>query len=343
MFLSALGKLPSGKRLKKIEASLNYRDGAFKNLSETRMFAKGNSFFSTFRDFLSKPKDAYPAGEIPTIKTNLKGLCAGPALVWFGHSSYLIKINNLTILVDPVLSGNASPFSFMVRSFKGADVYTADDLPEIDILLLTHDHYDHLDHRLIVKLKNKVKKVVCSLGVGAHLEYWGYDASVINELDWCDKIVIDDITLTAAPARHFSGRVLKRNQSLWSSFILKANDVNIYIGGDSGYDSHFKKIGAQYGPFDLAILECGQYYKAWPLIHMSPEETAQAAIDLNAKVLLPVHWGKFSLALHTWTDPITRLLKEAEKPKVEVATPLIGEVYEIGAALPKKKWWEKLQ
>ncbi|HOZ86569.1 MAG TPA: MBL fold metallo-hydrolase [Bacteroidia bacterium] len=342
MSLSIYGKLPSGERLKKIKASANYKNGSFQNLSKTNAMAEDASFFKTMREFFNKPKDVSPAASLPSVKTNLKAIAGDkPVIVWFGHSSYLIKINGQVILVDPVFSGNAAPVSFMVRAFKGADAYQVEDFPNIDILLLTHDHYDHLDYQTVKKLNGKVKKVVCSLGVGAHLEHWGYDHQIITELDWWETFSDKTLSLTAAPGRHFSGRGLKRGQSLWSAFILKTKDHNLFLGGDSGYDSHFKKIGETFGPFDLAILESGQYNKSWPNIHMMPEETVQASLDLRATLLLPVHWAKFGLAMHGWTEPIQRVLKEAKRLGVNVSTPMIGETLIVGEKYPEGAWWSR--
>ena len=341
MSLSIYGKLPSGERLSKIKSSANYKNGSFQNLSKTNAMAEDASFFKTMRDFIHKSKNVKPPQALPFIKTDLKKLSSDkPTLVWFGHSSYLLKIDGITILVDPVLSGNAAPVSCMVKAFKGADEYKPEDFPKIDILLLTHDHYDHMDYKTILKLKDKIKKIACSLGVGSHLEHWGFDKKILNELDWWETYEHGNLSLTATPGRHFSGRGIKRGQSLWSAFILKTKQHNLFLGGDSGYDSHFKEIGDKYGPFDLAILESGQYNKSWPHIHMMPEETVQASIDLKAKILLPVHWGKFTLAMHAWNEPIQRVLKRAEELKVKVANPKIGELVILGEALPSEKWWD---
>lgn len=340
MSLFIYGKLPGGERLKKIKASPNYKNGSFQNLSKTNAMAEDASFIKTMKEFLKKPKTVKPPGVLPSLKTDLKKMHhTTPALVWFGHSSYFITLNNKTILVDPVFSGNAAPVSFMVKAFKGSDVYAVNDFPDIDLLILTHDHYDHLDYKTLLKLRSKVKKIICSLGVGSHLEHWGIDKKRIHELDWWEQIAHEDISITATPGRHFSGRGIKRGQSLWSSFILRTSEHNLFLGGDSGYDSHFKTIGEKYGPFDLAILEAGQYNRSWPNIHMMPEETVQACVDLNAKVLLPVHWGKFSLAMHAWDEPIQRVLKKAEELKVIVTTPRIGEVVILKNNLPKTLWW----
>lgn len=341
MSLSIYGKLPKGERLKRIQASPNYKKGSFQNLSHTNAMAEDANFYKLLKAYLNKSKNVKPSAILPSVKINLNTLPSQKSqIVWFGHSSYLLNLEGKKILVDPVFSGNAAPLSFMVKSFKGSDIYAVNDLPEIDILLLTHDHYDHLDHKTVMKLKHKVKKIVCSLGLGSHLEHWGFNHRIIHELDWWESIAIDNLHLTAAPGRHFSGRGVKRGQTLWSSFILKTKSHQLFLGGDSGYDSHFKDIGEKFGSFDLAILECGQYNKLWPHIHMMPEETAQACLDLNARVLLPVHWAKFTLALHPWDEPIERLLIKANELDLKVATPMIGEVLDLEDPIATRLWWK---
>lgn len=230
----------------------------------------------------------------------------------------------------------------MVKAFRGSNIYSAADLPFIDILVLTHDHYDHLDYHTIRKIKNKTGRIICSLGMRSHLVYWGVDDGIITELDWWQSSAIDANTnIIAAPARHFSGRGLKRGKTFWSSFIFQSNGLKIYIGGDSGYDSHFAGIGQRYGPFDLAILETGQYNIMWPLIHMMPEEAVQAAMDLQARILLPVHWGKFRLGMHPWNEPVIRVLDAAQISGLPVLTPRIGETVTIGQATSKDAWWKE--
>ncbi len=350
MSLKITGKLPSGKYLQRLKQSPNYKDGAFQNFSPTPMKPEDVSFWKMGKEFFKKHPDTTPAGKLPFVKTDLKKLySAEPWLVWFGHSSYLLQIESKNLLIDPVFSGNAAPLSFMVKAFPGSNEYKIEDMPAIDYLILTHDHYDHLDFRTIRKLKGKVSKIFCSLGVGAHLMHWGVEENIITEMDWWQSEQLDKkIKLTAAPARHFSGRGIKRGQSLWSSFILKTATHNLYLGGDSGYDSHFKDIGKQYGPFDLAILESGQYNAMWPLIHMLPEETVQAAVDLKAKAMMPVHWGKFKLGMHPWDEPVKRVLIKAEElnkeqgtgKKIQVATPKIGEPLLINGNYNTNNWWE---
>lgn len=338
----SFGKNPSGKRLDRIKLSTNYKSNVFKNLSHTDAISKDSSFLKTGREFFNKSKNVVPSKELPFVKTDLININSSePVLVWFGHSSYFIRINEKNILVDPVFSGSASPFSFMIKAFKGSNEYSENDMPTIDLLILTHDHYDHLDYKTIIKLNQKIKQVYCPLGVGSHLEHWGIQESIITEFDWWDtQTFTNDIQITAAPARHYTGRGIVRSKMLWCSFILKTDKKSIYLGGDSGYDSHFKLIGDKYGPFDLALLEAGQYNASWPNIHMMPEETVHASIDLKARVLLPIHWGKFALAMHDWDEPIKRVLKKAAELNVKVTTPIIGEIVFINEIKSHSNWWK---
>jgi L-ascorbate metabolism protein UlaG (beta-lactamase superfamily) len=342
--LKSLGKNPWGKRLDRIKKSPNYRNDIFQNESVTLMMVEKGAFLRVLKKFLNKPADVRPPGMLPSIKTNLKKLPDDKTtIVWFGHSSYLIKTGGKHILVDPVFSGYASPFNLKsAKSFEGTDIYHVDDMPFIDVLLITHDHYDHCDYKTILKLGKSAGSILTSLGVGSHLEYWGIDPNKITELDWHENYETDGLKFIAVPARHFSGRTFKRSKTLWSSFILNANNISIYIGADSGYDKHFKLLGDKYGPFDLAILESGQYNEDWKLIHMFPEETVRAASDLKAKMLLPVHWGKFTLAFHPWNEPIERVIKKAAEMNANVLTPVIGEPVIIGEENQTRKWWKDL-
>lgn len=342
---ASFGTAPSGARLERIKKSPQYKDGAFQNQSPTPTFTGGGTFYSVMVDFLfGKHERKTPDYVLPSVKRDLKVTpSAKPELTWFGHSSYLIQINGRNVLVDPVFSGRTSPVSYAgTKAFNGADSYHVEDMPAIDVLVITHDHYDHLDYETIKKLKDKVGIIVTSLGVGAHLEHWGIAADKIKELDWWESYAVDSETIfTATPGRHFSGRGLVRNKTLWSSFVFQSKDYKLFLGGDSGYDHHFAKIGEQYGPFDLAVLEDGQYNLFWANIHMMPEETAKAAKELKAKLLLPVHWGKFSLATHAWDESIRRVLKEAKALNLPVTTPEIGEKVVLDSILPSSHWWEQ--
>lgn len=336
------GKVPKGERLQRIKNSPNFKNKKFQNLSHTPDLKEGVTYFDILKKYATTSSvNKKPSAVLPAIKFDLKNNNEKePFIVWFGHSSYYIQVDNLKILVDPVFSGSAAPFSFMVKSFNGGDLYSVDDMPELDVLLITHDHFDHLDYKTVKKLLPKVKKVITSLGVGSHLEHWGYKKENIVELDWYETTTVSqNISFTATPSRHFSGRTFERNTTLWSSFVLKTPQLNLFLGGDSGYDSHFKSIGEKYGPFDLAILECGQYNDYWHYIHMMPNEVVLAAQELNAKQLLPVHWGKFKLSLHDWDEPINEVYKHAENASLKLLHPKIGEKLLFTANEAQQKWW----
>ncbi len=300
--------------------------------------------WKVLRAFRNRPKSVRPPMPVQALAPDFQSLLSAPddALIWFGHSSYLLRTSGRTFLVDPVFSRRASPMPGFVKAFPGTDIVKPADLPELDYLVITHDHYDHLDYDTIRQLKQKVKHWICSLGTGAHLEYWGVPAGRISELDWWESVQPEPgLNMTATPGRHFSGR-LKRAQTLWASFVLETPGRRYFIGGDSGFDAHFGEIGKRFGPFDLAILECGQYHEYWKHIHMMPEETALAAELLGAKALLPVHWGKFNLALHPWDESIERLLKAAAGRPYEVLTPAIGQTVLLnGEQRYDKTWWRR--
>ncbi|WZL88643.1 MBL fold metallo-hydrolase [Salinimicrobium sp. 3283s] len=339
--MKRFGKTPTGHRLQRIKNSRHYREGSFKNVEVTSVNPDDASMFTILKKMILRPSSVKPAGELPHLKTDLKNLDPEkPQLVWFGHSSYLLQINGYTVLVDPVFSGNASPFRFFGKAFEGADAFNAEDMPKIDLLIITHDHYDHLDYPSIKKLEPKIGRIVTSLGVGEHLENWGVKNGKIDELDWWESREIQtDVRVSATPSRHFSGRGIKRAQTLWSSFVLEIFGLKIFIGGDSGYDRSFKKIGEKHGPFDLALLECGQYGEYWPQIHMFPEQTVQAALDLQAKTVVPVHWGKFVLSYHPWNEPIQRFVTAAKKANLNFISPRNGEPVDFTSVYQQEAWW----
>lgn len=337
--LPVFGGKPAGQRLLRIKNLDTYQDGALQNLSPTPMKPDGVSYLDMMKGMLTRNDRRSPAQALPSLVPDFS-VSPQTKFTWFGHSSYLLQVNGFNILVDPVFSRTPSPFSFLgYKSFNGTDFIQAGQLPELDVVLITHDHYDHLDYPTILKLVPKTKTFLTSTGVGAHLEKWQVPAEKIQELSWHEEITIDGLRFIAKPARHFTGRLFKRNQTLWSSFILQANGQQIYIGGDSGYDAHFKEIGDAYGPFDLSILECGQYNLFWPYIHMFPEQTVKAAKDLKSKVLLPVHWGKFRLAMHDWDDPVKRVVKQAAADGQPITTPQLGETIIVGGQYPDEPWW----
>ncbi|WP_289057642.1 MBL fold metallo-hydrolase [uncultured Flavobacterium sp.] len=340
------GKAPSGERLVQIQNSPQYKNGKFENQSLTPDLAEGKTMAGVLFEFFFKKVDRkIPTDLIPSVKTNLKELPLNQdALVWFGHSSYFIQLEGKRFLIDPVFSGNASPIPGTTKSFKGTDIYTVDDLPEIDYLLITHDHYDHLDYDTFLKLKPKTKKVVTALGVGSHLEFWGFPSENIIEKDWYSKIELDEnLTIHTTPSRHFSGRGFKRCNTLWTSFVLESKDFKMYLGGDSGYDKHFAEIGEKYGPFDIALIDNGQYNESWKYIHNLPQDVIKAMKDLKTKRVFPVHSSKFSLSLHAWDEPlkkVTELNSLSENP-IPLITPMIGEIVELKNDKQEfKQWWK---
>lgn len=341
---SDFGKISHGKRLERVKSSPNYRDGKFQNEHETPQITSDKGIVSSTINFLfGKKERLHPEAALPSAKTNLWELNKeDDLLVWFGHSSYLLQIDGIRILVDPTLSGAASPVSFVNKPFLGTDVYKPEDIPEIDYLIISHDHWDHLDYKTIMELKNRTGKVVCSLGVGEHFEYWGFDKNKIIELDWNENAKPSDkLNIYCLPARHFSGRGLSPNQSLWASFLIETASRKIYIGGDSGYDTHYKDIGKQFGDIDLAILENGQYDKDWKYIHMLPEQIVSAFKDLNAKKLFTVHHSKYALGNHPWDEPLRNISAFAEEDSINLIQPMIGEVVHLNDTIyTVNKWWE---
>lgn len=337
------GKEPTGDRLSRVRQSPNYGDGAFKNLSHTPQLTGGSMPTVMWEFFVKRSKRNKPKDRLPSEKNDLNNIPIGDdVLVWFGHSSYYMQVDGKRMLVDPVFCGHASPVSFSTRAFAGADDYNAEDMPELDYLFLTHDHWDHLDYDTVTKLMPKVKIVICALGVGAHLEYWGYDPAKIIELDWNEETTLPDgFSIHATSARHFSGRWLKRNQTIWTAFVLQTPTMRIFIGGDGGYDTHYKEIGERFGNFDLAILENGQYNKYWKHIHFLPGESLQAAQDLNAQRLLSVHNSKFALSLHAWDEPLILISEQCKDSGMPLLTPKIGEiVYLKNKEQVFTEWWK---
>lgn len=335
------GGKAKGDRLSLMQSKSNYKDGAFDNIEHTPALAEGTSYSKMLSEFFfAKKVRNIPKDLIPVEKNDLHNLPIDSNLfVWFGHSSYYIQLDGKKILVDPVFSKYATPVRISVRAFESEYNYQVEDIPEIDILFITHDHWDHLDYNTFMKLKDKVKHIVTGLGVGAHLEKWGYPAAHITELYWGDHTQLEGFDIHSTTARHFSGRTFTRNTTLWSSFVLKGTK-NIFIGGDSGYGKHFKEIGETYGPFDFAILENGQYNAMWKYIHMMPEEVVTATTDLRAHYLIPVHSGKFPLANHAWDEPLIRMSKAAAEQQVATITPKIGQIVPLDHYSPYAHWWE---
>lgn len=327
----SFGRLPSGERLERVRKSPNYRNGEFRNLHETPLLVSNRGRLQGMWEFLFRKIDGLrPDAPVKAIKTDLHRLGREEeVLVWFGHSSYFIQTGGKRILVDPVFH-IASPVSFVNKPFKGTDIYKPEDMPDIDYLVITHDHWDHLDYQTVKKLKDRTAKVICPLGVGEHFEYWGFGKDRIVELDWNEDAVLDNgFFIYCLPTRHFSGRGLTANQSLWASFLLEAPSYKIYIGGDGGYDTHYADIGKRFPDIDLAIMENGQYNEEWRFIHMMPQYMAQAARELKAKKILTVHHSKYALARHRWDEPLRNAERMRDKDSLPVLMPEIGEVVQL--------------
>ncbi|GAB3934755.1 MBL fold metallo-hydrolase [Mucilaginibacter myungsuensis] len=334
-----MGTNPEGAALSGWDSLSNYKEGAFQNLTAKLDSIKHDRWLFLKR----RPESIRPSSALPWVKTDLKKLVApAPTVVWFGHSSLLIKTGQGNILIDPVFSNHAGPVPGVMMAFKGTTHYDAEDMPEIDVLIISHDHYDHLDYRTLKKLKNKIKQAIVPMGVGADLVYWGFDRKKIVELNWHQSATISGgLQITATPAQHKSNRSYSTtNKTLWASFVIQSGQYKIFYGGDGGYGPHFKQIGLQYGPFDLALLECGQYSPNWPWTHLWLEQPAQAAADLQTALLQPIHWAKFVEADHPWTEPIETLIPAAEKLEVPLNVPRIGEPYTLGEQPKQNIWWE---
>lgn len=330
LFLSqeSFGKIPKGKRLERIKQSPHYDGKQFVNEEETEFMTGKKSTLTVWREFMfNKKKNTVPDTALHAIKTDLKKLPNDKDwLVWFGHSSYLVNLSGKKILVDPVFY-KGSPVKFANKMFKGTDIYKPVDMPDIDVLVITHDHWDHLDYETVTELEPRVKKIVTALGVGSHLEYWRYPLEKIVELDWWQDYVFGDSSrITATPARHFSGRDLNKNKTFWASFVYESPKRTIWIGGDGGYGKHYAKIGAKFPNIDLGILENGQYNPDWAQVHTMPQYLGKEMTELGAKRYLTVHHSKFCLSKHPYYEPLQNAKKAAKESGKPLFMPIIGEV-----------------
>lgn len=335
----------------RIAKSPNFIDGRAKNLEpmpsiSSSLDNKKSMPKILFELFVNPNKPKF----IPKEKSDFTN--TEDFIVWFGHSSYMLQIEDKRFLIDPVLLGNASPLPFINTPFPNTEI-DIESLPDIDYLIITHNHYDHLSKKTIKKLTKliSIKQAIVPLGVGKYLKSFGIDEEKIIELDWNENIKLGDMELFALSARHFSGRgIFDRDKSLWASFLLKTSEKNIFFGGDGGYGKHFREIGEKFGTIDLAILENGQYSEMWPSVHLFPQETLKAAKDLRTEVLMPVHNSKFKISFHDWDTPmreLDRLAQSDEFRQIRLLTPKIGEVIPLQQVwqnnLHLPKWWEEVK
>lgn len=324
--------------------SPHWKNGRFENLETTTMNVNLWTMPKVVYQQLSARTQRAPSQPIPVRDFDRHRFTEGTEkikLIWYGHSAVLIRVGNYTIFIDPMLGPNAAPIApFPTPRFSLDTLDLIDTFPELDFLLLSHDHYDHLDYASIQKLKSKTRYYLVALGMQRHLERWGINPAIIKEFDWWDQYLVDDLSITFTPTRHFSGRgVSDRAKSLWGGWALHARHTRLLFSGDGGYGAHFKDIGARLGPFDFGLMECGQYHNLWHMIHLFPEETVLAALDARVKKVLPVHWAGFLLAPHHWLDPIIRFTASAQAHQVDYITPEVGQLISIDDQL-QNPWWD---
>lgn len=336
------GKLTS-QLLAAYERSSNWRDGKFQNLENTELSLSLTKIPGLLYKQFTNRQMREPEAPLPVEAFSSADFMAPSAtarIIWYGHSVVLMRLSGLTILIDPMLGPDAAPIApIQTKRFSPDTLQLIDDFPEIDLLLLTHDHYDHLDFASIDKLKHKTKRYFVALGVKRHLVHWGIDPALISEFDWWDHDTLGDIAITFTPTRHFSGRGLRdRACSLWGGWVFRTPTENIWFSGDGGYGQHFQEIGKQLGPFDFAFMECGQYNENWSQIHMYPEESVTAALEAGAQKAMPVHWAGFSLAQHSWTEPAERYLSAAQQQGLAYSLPPLGRQFQL-ADSNTEKWW----
>lgn len=338
-YYPGIGKLPDEKRKAEYEEnSKNFRDGQFQNINEYTLMTGEQSKGS---------EDTRPQSEI-------KGVNAGgferrkPGELhfrWYGHSSLLIQLGKINVLVDPMFSKRSSPVGFAGPKRFSDPGIRAEDIENIDVVFISHDHYDHLDYKTIKKIDSKVGRYIVPLGIDSILEGWGVDPEKISALDWWNSTTISGAEFTLVPAQHFSNRnPLKSGSTLWGGIYMEDSHHSAYFTGDSGYLETFSEVGKRFGGPDIMFADSGQYNNAWKMTHMTPEQAVQAAVDAKTTWYIPVHWGAFVLSNHSWKDPVERALVEAGKKNLNIATPKIGEdvnYSEINRHLGR--WWEDIK
>ena len=340
--LPVFGGTPTGERLDRMQRSPQWRDGRFRNALPTLSAGDGGSIWEWFFGDKSLRRPQQPVSIVPRTASDFEPPSAC-RLSWLGHATTLVEIEGRRFLIDPVFGESAAPSrAFGVRRFH-APPLALEDVPALDAVVLTHDHYDHLDYHAVRSLAGRVPLWICPLGVGAHLERWGVPAERVVECDWWERVEVGDLEVVCTPARHFSGRSLgDRDRTLWSGWAFVGREHRVYATGDGGYGPHFLEVGERLGPFDATLAEVGAYDGGWADIHMGPEQAVRAVRDARGGLLVPVHWGTFSLAFHGWTEPAERVLEAARASRVPVAVPRPGESVEPGAPPPTERWWPEI-
>ena len=346
---SSFGAKATGQRQARIHASTHTEDDKFLNVHPLGDFGWANiGHFLSERFFGDQVR--HPPSPLPVIPVQPESFTTPPPpglrAIWIGHSSVLIEMDGLRFMVDPIFSEYASPFQWIGPKRFAPPPIPLDDLPPIDAVMISHDHYDHLDMHTVQHLAKKGTHFFVPLGIGAHLEAWDIPASQITDLDWWESKQLGEVTFVCTPSQHYSGRGLfDRMETLWASWSTVGPEHRVFYSGDTGFSEHFQEIGQRYGPFDLGIFKVGAYGPSdyWHDVHVDPEEAIQGHLDIQGRVLLPVHWATFNLGLHDWDEPIKRTLKTAQEHKVDVVTPRLGELVTIGQPFLSSPWWESVQ
>ena len=343
--IDVFGATPSGERLARIERSPNWRDGEFQNPVPTSVNTSGQMGELLKRQFFGK-EERVPKRPVPIVKGDHTRFDAAPAsglrITWLGHSTTLIEIDGYRVLVDPLYGDRVSPSQLVGPKRFHEPAIPIAELPKLDVVLITHDHYDHLDLPAIRGILRSQVDVqwVTTLGVGAHLEQWGVAPTKITELDWGDAAHVGRLKLSAHPARHFSGRRLKRNQTLWASWVIATGEHRVLHSGDTGWFDGLAGLAA-HGPYDIAMIKSGSYDVLWPDIHLNPEEAVRLNVAVGNPLMLPLHWGTFNLAFHDWFEPPERVLAESARTGTRVVIPMIGAPFEPASAPAPTMWWRE--
>ena len=346
------GKIPSGRFLERVHASDHY------DLHQDIFVNRRPDIMDTMRvgsDFLEDPFgketpnflfhdfQAEPDVTLPEENPNLAAFSADTEhlkFIWLGHSTILLSLDNETILFDPIFSDHASPFPIAAKRFQPPAILL-EDLPKIDHIIISHDHYDHLDMETVKYFAQSDVNFITALGVGSHLRHWGVDEAHITELDWWETATLGNLSFAATPSQHFSGRVgvMHNNKTLWASWVIEGTSQSVFFSGDSGYDTHYQKIGEAFGPFDVVFMENGQYNQSWRAVHHLPEEAITAFQDVGGTYLVPVHWGMFNLAPHNWFDPPSEITKRAKLADIKLITPRLGQLISLDNPPLYDEWW----
>ncbi len=342
---ATFGASAEGSRLSRVEKSPRFGDGVFENTVRTPFGLQGSTW-RVVKEWVAGAQLREPRTPPPTQRQSADAFAtlpdSGLRMTWMGHSTALVELDGARVLTDPVWSERVSPSTLVGPKRFHAPPVALEDLPQLDAVIISHDHYDHLDHPTIVKLSHTGVLFVVPLGVGAHLEHWGVPAAQTVELDWWERHTLPNgVTLVATPARHFSGRSLTdRNETLWASWAIRGPKHRVWFGGDTGMFPGFTEIGRREGPFDATLVPIGAYNQAWQAVHLNPEEAVAAHRMVRGGVFVPVHWGTFNLALHDWYEPAERLIKAAAVDGVQVALPMAGEPFEPALQKPPTApWW----